>query len=291
MALVLAAIIQGILTGGGYALMASGLALVFGVLDIINIAQGMFVILGAYLSYALGQHLLLDPFVSLLLTMPTLFALGVGIEWAFLRRIRRERSTRGILVLFAVAMVIEGGLSLVFTTDDVTLHAWYTDATVHIAGFYLPVIDLFAFALCVVFLAALFLLLYRTTFGYSLRAAIQNPTAAALVGIDVERVQALTFGLGTALAGAGGIAFGATNAFHPASSYDLISRLLVIIVLGGMGSLAGALIGSLAMLVIGDVTSVLWSPAWSSFVFFALLILFLVFRPQGICGQGEGRRQ
>ncbi len=291
MTLVLEAVIQGILTGGGYALMASGLALVFGALDIINIAQGMFVILGAYLSYALGRHLHLDPFASLLLTMPTLFALGVGIEWAFLRRIRRERSTRAILVLFAVAMVIEGGLSLVFTTDDVTLHAWYTDATVRIAGFYLPVIDLFAFALSVVLLAVLSLLLYRTTFGYSLRATVQNRTAAALIGIDVERVQAITFGLGTALAGAGGIAFGATNAFHPASSYDLISRLLVIIVLGGMGSLAGALIGSLAMLVIGDVTTVLWSPAWSSFVFFALLILFLVFRPQGIFGQREGRQQ
>jgi branched-chain amino acid transport system permease protein len=149
----------------------------------------------------------------------------------------------------------------------------------------------FAFALSVVLLAVLSLLLYRTTFGYSLRATVQNRTAAALIGIDVERVQAITFGLGTALAGAGGIAFGATNAFHPASSYDLISRLLVIIVLGGMGSLAGVLIGSLVMLVIGDVTTVLWSPAWSSFVFFALLILFLVFRPQGIFGQREGRRQ
>ncbi len=291
MTLVLEAVVQGILTGGGYALMASGLALVFGVLDIINIAQGMFVILGAYLSYALGMHVHLDPFASLLLTMPTLFALGYGIQWAFLRRIRQERSTRAILVLFAVAMVIEGALSLIFTTDDVTLHAWYTDATVRIAGFYLPVIDLFAFAMSVVLLTALSLLLSRTTFGYSLRATVQNRTAAELIGIDVERVQAITFGLGTALAGAGGIAFGATNAFHPASSYELISRLLVIIVLGGVGSLAGALIGSVVMLVIGDVTTVLWSPAWSGFVFFALLILFLVFRPQGICGQREGRRQ
>jgi branched-chain amino acid transport system permease protein len=290
MALILVAVIQGILTGGGYALMASGLALVFGVLDIINVAQGMFVILGAYLSYALGRHLHLDPFVSLLFTMPALFALGFGIEWALLRRIRRERSTLAILALFAVAMVIEGGLSLIFTTDDVTLHAWYIDATVGIAGFYLPVIDLFAFAFSVVLLAGLFLLLYRTAFGYSLRANIQNRTAAELIGIDVERVQAITFGLGTALAGAGGIAFGATNAFHPASSFDLISRLLVIVVLGGMGSLAGVLIASLAMLVIGDVTTVLWSPAWSSFVFFASLILFLVFRPQGIGGQREGRK-
>ena len=177
MALILVAVIQAILTGGGYALMASGLALVFGVLDIINIAQGMFVILGAYLSYALGRHLHLDPFVSLLLTMPALFAFGFGIEWAILRRIRRERSTLAILALFAVAMVIEGGLSLIFTTDDVTLHAWYIDATVRIAGFYLPVIDLFPFAFSVVLLAGLFLLLIP---AFRLFKTQQRPQASIL---------------------------------------------------------------------------------------------------------------
>jgi branched-chain amino acid transport system permease protein len=132
---------------------------------------------------------------------------------------------------------------------------------------------------------------YRTKFGFSLRASMQDRTAAALIGIDVERVQAITFGIATALAAAGGMAFGTLNVFNPASSYDLIARLLVIIVLGGMGSLGGALIGSIVMLVIGDVTALLWSPIWSSTVFFVLLVLLLVFRPQGLFGQLEGRKQ
>jgi branched-chain amino acid transport system permease protein len=267
------------------------LALIFGVLEIINVAQGMFVILGAYLSYTVEQRLHLDPFASLLLTMPALFALGAGIQWIFLRRIKRERHTLSILALFAVALLIEGGLALIFTPDNVQLSAWYIGATVPLGKFYLPVVDLFAFALSIVLLALLSLLLYRTRFGSSLRATTQNPMAASLIGIDVERVQAITFGIGVALAGAGGVAYGATNAFNPASSYDLISRLLVIIVLGGMGSLRGVLAASLFMLVIGNVTAAVLSPVWSDFVFFALLIAVLVLRPQGLFGRLGGRKQ
>jgi branched-chain amino acid transport system permease protein len=124
-----------------------------------------------------------------------------------------------------------------------------------------------------------------------LRASMQDRTAAALIGIDVERVQTITFGIGVALAAAGGMAYGATNPFNAAASYDLISRLLVIIVLGGMGSLRGALLGSFALVVIGDVTDVVWSPVWASTVFFVFLILLLLFRPQGLFGQVEGRKQ
>jgi branched-chain amino acid transport system permease protein len=291
MPLIVEAIVLGILTGGVYALMASGLTLIFGVMDIINIAQGILVILGAYLSYALGKFLHIDLFVGLLLIMPVMFVFGVGIEWLFVRRLQRDRTTLSILVTFAVALVIEGVLGYVFTTDLVELHAWYVDAALRIGNFYLPYIYIFAFVLSVVLLSGLYLLVYRTSFGRSLRASMQNRTAAYLVGIEVEKVQAITFGIGVAFAAAGGMAYGATNTFNPSSSYDLISRLLVIIVLGGMGSLRGALIASIVMLVIGNVTAVIWSPVWSSVVFFALLVLLLRFRPQGLFGQLEGRKQ
>jgi branched-chain amino acid transport system permease protein len=104
-------------------------------------------------------------------------------------------------------------------------------------------------------------------------------------------VSAITFGIGVALAAAGGMAYGATSAFNPNSSYDLISRLLVIIILGGMGSLRGAVVAGLGMLVIEDVTSVVWSPVWATTVFYMLLVVVLVFRPQGLFGRLEGRRQ
>ncbi|HZU03574.1 MAG TPA: branched-chain amino acid ABC transporter permease [Ktedonobacteraceae bacterium] len=291
MNIIIAAIITGVLTGGVYALMASGLTLIFGVMDIINIAQGALVVLGAYLSYVLEQYLHMDLFVGLLLTMPLMFLLGVAIEWAFIRKLKRDRTMLSILVTFAVALIIEGVLGQLFTTNYVQLHAWYINASFQLAGFYLPYIYVFAFILSGVLLSSLYLLLYRTKFGRSLRASMQNRTAAELIGIDVEKVSALTFGIGVALTAAGGMAFGATTSFNPGSSYDLISRLLVIIVLGGMGSLRGALIASLVMLVIEDVTAVVWSPVWSSTVFFVLLVVLLLFRPQGLFGQLEGRKQ
>ena len=290
LSLIAQAILLGVLTGSIYALMASGLTLVFGVMDIINIGQGALVILGAYLSYVLAQHLHLDLFVGLLITMPLMFGLGVVIEWVFVRPLKRDRTMLAILVTYAIAIIIEGILTLIFSADYVKLNAWYVTDSFNIGGFYVAYIYLFAFLLSVVLLGGLYLLLYRTKFGAALRASMQNRTAAQLIGIDVERVSAITFGIGVALTAAGGMAFGATNSFNPGSHYDLISRLLVIIVLGGMGSLGGALIASVGMLVIEDVTA-LYQPTWSTTVFFMLLIVVLVVRPQGLFGQLAGRKQ
>ncbi len=289
--IIIEAIITGILTGGVYALMASGLTLVFGVMDIINVGQGALVILGAYLSYVLEQNLHIDLFVGLLITLPLMFGLGLLIEWLFIRPIKRDRTMLSILVTFGVALIIEGILNFIFSADNVKLQAWYVTASIPIGGFYLSYIYVFGFLLAVVLLGGLYLLLYRTKFGHSLRASMQNRTAAELIGIDVERVSAITFGIGVALAAAGGMAFGATNAFNAGSAYDLISRLLAIIIFGGMGSLRGALIASVGMLVVEDVTAVVWSPVWASTMFFILLVIILLVRPQGLFGQVEGRRQ
>ena len=291
MQLVVNAIITGILTGGVYALMASGLTLIFGVMDIINVGQGALVILGAYLSYALARDFHVDLFAGLLITMPLMFLFGLFLEWAFIRPLKRDRTTLSILVTFAIALVIEGVLGIFFSTNMVQLHAPYVVDSLQIGDFYLPYIYLYGFVLSLVLLAGLYVVLYRTKFGYSVLATMQNRTAAQLVGIDVERVSAITFGIAVALAAAGGMAYGATTAFNPNSLYDLISRLLVIIILGGLSSMRGALIASLAMLVIEDVTAVLWSPVWASTVFFVLLVIVMVVRPQGLFGQVEGRKQ
>lgn len=285
------AIVSGILTGGVYALMAAGLTLVFGVMDIINIAQGAFVVLGAYLSFWVQQQFGLDLFLGLLLTIPIMFLLGLGLELAFIRPLKRDRTQLSILVTYAIAVMIEGLLNIVFSANLRTLHAWYTTASLHIGYFYLPWIYVFAFLLSVVLLAGLYYLLYRTTFGRSVRATTQNKTAAMLIGIDVERISAITFAIGVALAAAGGMAFGATTPFNGNSQYDLISRLLVIIILGGLGSVNGALVASIGMLVIEDVTAVAWSPTWSSTVFYVLLVVLLIVRPQGLFGRFAARNQ
>lgn len=291
MAGIFEAVLTGLLTGAIYALMASGLTLIFGVMDIINVGQGALVILGAYLSYVLSVYLHIDLFLGLIITMPVMFALGVLIEWAFIRPLKVDRTMLSILVTFAIALIIEGVLSLIFSTNVVKLHAWYVDTSLKIGTFYLGYIYVFSFLLSLVLLGGLYLLLYHTKFGYSVRASMQDRTAAALIGIRVERVSAITFGIGMALAAAGGMAFGATSAFNPGTHYDLISRLLAIIILGGMGSLRGALIASLGMLVIENVTAYIWSPVWASTVFFTALVIILLVRPRGLLGRFEGRKQ
>jgi len=285
------AIIDGILVGGVYALMAVGLTLIFGVLDIINIAQGVLVILGAYLSYSLSTKAHIDLFVGLLITVPAMFVIGVVIHWAFIRRLRgTERTSMTLLVTYAVALIIEGILYKVYGADNVSLSASYTTSSVHVFGFYLPWIYIYGFILAVVLVLAIYALLYRTRFGRSVRATMQDETAARLVGIDVNRVAALTFGIGVAVTAVGGMLYGATNSFNPNSGYDLISRLLAIIILGGLGSVGGALAAAVFMITLESVVTI-WQPTWAVAVFYAALVLVLLIRPTGFFGRKAVRAQ
>lgn len=282
--LVLGSAILGILGGGIYALMAVGLTLSFGVLEVINIAQGMLVVLGAYLSFALEQYWHIDPLLGLLITIPTMFLLGFGIEWAFLRRLKQDRVALSILVTFAVALVLEGIVGLIFTTNFQAIQAWYVTAAVPVFGLYIADIYIIGFVLAVILLTFVYLLLYRTRFGAAVRATVQNRDAALLIGIDVQRISTLTFAIATGLTAVGGMLFGATTAFNGNSMLDLISQLLMIIILGGMGSMGGALVASLVMLVSESVVAVVWTPTWSTFVYFVITVIVMVLRPQGLFG-------
>ncbi len=286
------AVVDGILVGGVYGLMAVGLTLIFGVLDIINIAQGILVILGAYLSYALSVHLHIDLFLGLLITIPAMFVIGVGIYWAFMRPLRgRERTSMSLLASYAVAIILEGILYWIFSPNYVQLNAWYVTASVRVFGFYLPYIYLFGFALAVVLVLVLYLILYRTRFGRSVRATMQDQTASRLIGIDVNRVAAVTFGIGVAVTAVGGMVYGATSGgFNPNSGYDLISRLLAIIILGGLGSIGGALAAGVFMITLESLVSI-WSPNWAIVVFYAALVLVLTIRPSGLFGRQAVRLQ
>ena len=286
------AITDGILGGGVYALMAVGLTLIFGVLDIINIAQGILVVLGAYLSYVLSVHLHIDLFVGLLVTVPVMFVIGVAIQWLFIRPLRgRDRASMSLLACYAVALIIEGILYRVFGPNYVVLNASYVTSSVHLFGFYLPDIYLYGFALAVACVAALYLLLYRTKFGRSVRATMQNQTAARLIGIDVNRVAAVTFGIGVAVTAVGGMMFGATSGgFNPNSGYDLISRLLAIIILGGLGSIGGALAAAVFMTTAEALVDI-WSPDWAVVVFYVALVLVLTFRPSCLFGRSPVRSE
>ena len=280
------ALLDGVLTGSVYALMATGLTLIFGVMNIINIAQGILVILGAYLSYTLSVHFGIDLFVGLVITIPTLFVVGIVVERFFMARLKGpERTSMSILVTYAISLIIEGALNMIYSINDVQLKAWYVNQSFRVFGLWIPYIYMFGFFLAVALLGALYVMLYRTRFGASIRASLADQTAAALIGINVKRVSTICFGLGVAVTAAGGMVYGATNAFNASTSYDLISRLLTIIVLGGMGSLGGALLAAILMVTLGDVIAVVWSPIWSTPTYFFVLVIVLSLRPQGLVGK------
>ena len=280
MHLVVQACILGVLTGGVYALMASGLTLVFGVMRVINVAQGALVILSAYLSYTLFKDWHIDPFLTVLIVAPLMFALGVGVQLVFIRSLRSEQAEElSLLITWALALGIEGVLGAVYETTYRASEPSYANASWTISGYRFSEVRVFAFALSVAVLVLLYLLLARTRFGRPVRATVQNPTS--------NRVRALAFGLGVSTAAAAGAVYAMLYPFNPGSHYDLISRLLSIVVLGGLGSVGGAVVAAVLMGLVESVVAVEISPVWSSFSYFVVLVAILLVRPQGMFGLRE----
>ena len=281
------ACILGILIGGVYALMASGLTLIFGIMRVINVAQGAMVVLGAYLSYSLFTSLHIDPFVSILVIAPLMFGLGVTIHRLFIRSLRGNQAELSLLVTWATALAVEGALSLTYSTTFRSTITSYSGRSWTIGGYHISEVRAFGFVISVAILSGLYLLLARSRFGRSVRATVQNPTSARLLGVNADRVSALGFGIGVATAAAAGAVYGMIYPFNPGSHYDLISRLLSIVVLGGLGSMSGAIVAALILGVAESVVAVTISPVWASFVFFIVLISILLLRPQGLFGLRE----
>jgi branched-chain amino acid transport system permease protein len=287
---IIQALILGVLTGGVYALMSTGQTLVFGVMRVVNVAQGVLVILAAYLSYTLHSQLGVDPFATVVLVMPAMFAVGILIQLLFIRPVQRHRGSvsfeQTLLIMFAVAVGIEGILDLAYTSSYRSITTSYANASWTVLGYTFSVVRVLAFALAVALLGLLWLLLNKTSLGRAVRATVQNPTSARLLGVNTERIGALGMGLGISLAGASGAVFGLIYPFNANSSYDLISRLLSIIVLGGLGSVVGAVVGSL-MLGVAEAVVQTFSPVWAPFTFLVVLMVVLLVRPQGLFGMAE----
>jgi len=277
----------GLLTGGVYALMVAGLTLIFGVMRVINIAHGAFLVLSGYIAYWLFTLFGLDPTLSVVVSVPLFFVIGILVQRFLLSRLRGDPGLT-VLVTFALAITLEGIMGTVWESTGRSVRTIYTAVVlpVDLSGLTLrlPVIRLGGFVLAFIALAGLHILLARTDLGRAIRATIQNPDAAQLVGVNVAWIKAMAFGVGLATVAAGGALFSLIWTFNAASHEVWISKMLSIIVLGGMGSLPGALVASLLMGVIESVAAVTITTYLSPIVFYLLLFLTLVFRPQGILG-------
>jgi len=282
--LLIQTIILGLLVGGVYALMSSGLTLIFGVMRVINVAHGAFLILAAYGTYWIFQLTGLDPILSILLTAPLLFAIGWFIQRYVLSRIDNpERSS--VIITFALAVTLEGLMGTLWKTTIRSVKPEYATHVLELATYRFPATRLAGFAAALLVLIILYLILQRTNLGRAIRATIQDRNAAQLVGVNVQRVSALTFGLGVATAAAGGSLLSMIYSFNASSQTDWISRVLSVIVLGGMGSLPGAFVAAIILGVMEQLTAVVITLYWSPIVFYLFLFLTLIFRPQGLMGE------
>ena len=278
------ALVLGLLIGGVYALMASGLTLIFGVMHIINIAQGAFLVLVAMITWWLWRETGVDPILASVVTTPLMFGFGWVLYRVVITRIKGQPPSMSVLLTFGFALAVEGVLNVVAGNKFRSATPSYFGESFRIGPVSLPKAQVFGFAAAVLVLAALYLVLTRTWAGRAIRATSQNPSGAALVGVSAAGTAALAFAIGSATTGVGGSILSVLYPFFPASHYDWISRLLGIVVLGGMGSLPGALTGALVLGLAETLTATYGSLRWSTLVFYLVIMVVLLVRPQGIFG-------
>jgi branched-chain amino acid transport system permease protein len=277
-------LILGILVGGVYALLASGLTLIFGVMRVINIAHGSFLILAAFLTYTVWKAAGIDPLLAIVISTPIMFGFGWALYLVAVRRIRGAHMSSSVLLTFAIALVLEGLMGLIWGNTSHSVRPAYFNQSFTPGDLFLPKAQVYGFGVAIVVLAALYAVLMRTWLGRAIRASAVNPQGAALVGVNVGAVAALTFAVGVAATGAGGSIVSVLYPFLPGSHYEWIARLLSIVVLGGLGSLPGAAIGALA-LGIGEAATVTYiGPSWSTAVPYVVIFVVLLVRPQGLLG-------
>lgn len=282
--LLLQAAALGLLTGGVYALLASGLTLIFGVMRVVHISHAAFLILAAYISYFAYTLLGIDPLLSMIGTIPLFFVIGYLVQRLLLARLSENVTMMSVLLTFAIAISIEGLIGFFWTSSYRSVNVPYATTALEIGGVRLPTDRLIGFAVAAVTLGLLLATLRFTKYGRALRATIQHPQAAQLIGVDTGRVTAFGFGLGLATTAAGGAILALIATFFPAAHYGWIARLMAIIVVGGLGSIPGAALAALLMGVVESLTLVMVDATWAAMVFYLALFAVLIVRPQGFFG-------
>lgn len=284
MTLFVQTLIIGLLVGGTYALLASGLTVIFGVMRIINIAHGALMIMGAYIAYSLWRYLGVDPLIGVWITMVAMFAIGWALYVVTVRPIRRAPVVTSVLLTFGLAFFLEGVMGFIWGNNAVASRPSYVESSFNLGPVYFPQSLIFGSVLAIVILVAIQLVFSRTWLGRSIRASASSEDAARLVGVNIPMVAAITFALGAASAGAGGAAISIMGSFLPGMQILWITRMLSIVVLGGLGSVPGAVIAALILGVGESLVATYVSPVWSPALSIILIFIILVVRPQGLLG-------
>lgn len=280
-------IITGILLGGLYAVIGLGLSLVFGVMKMINLAHGAFVILSSYIGLTLLTLLGIDPILALIIVGPTLFAIGYSTQKFLLNRAYKLGAEPPLLITYGLSIVLATLFQIIFSPYFKSLVTPYSLSGLPIGPYNIPLIYLLDFI--VAFIAMLFLhwLLNKTYVGLSIRCASQDPVAAKLMGMSIEHIFALTFGIALTYASIGGIFLGLTFPFSPVSSFTYLFVAFGVVVIGGLGSMIGTFIGGVILGLTQTLASYFLGVGLQLFVGFIIIFIMLAIRPQGIFGVKE----
>ena len=278
-------VINGASIGVAVVLMALGLTIIFGLLDVINMAHGKFYAIGAYLAIAL-LALGVNFWLALLLTPLLMAVVGYTTERLLIQRVfhSKDRHTLTLLLTFGLAIVMEDALKLVFGANPMRVEAPISGAT-EVLGLFFPNYRLFLMAFGTVIIAVVCILVFRTRLGAMVRAAAYDRHMAASLGVPVGTVYAGTFAFGVALAGIAGVLLAPIYSVFPTMGRDFVLIAFSVVIIGGMGSIKGALIAGLLLTQIQSISSLYISPVWSDPLLFGIMVLTLMWRPQGLFGR------
>ena len=285
--LLINAIVAGLLLGGFYAAVTAGVSISFGMLDIVNIAHPAFIILGSYIAYFININFGVDPIVVSIVALPAFYALGALVYQVYYQSFERrgQESLRGLAFFFGLLFITEVSLILVFGVDYRYVEAAYIGPSIHIGLIDMPLRMLVPCLVALALFGALQLFVTRTFLGRAILAVSQDQLALQLMAADPIRIKRIAFGISIATASVAGALLIIIQPVEPSVGRDYIGRIFAICVLGGLGSMPGALIAAMLLGVVESLTSTFYGPSWSPAVAFGFLLLTLAFRPAGLLGR------
>jgi len=274
-----------VLLGGIYALIAVGLTLIFGIMRVVNFAHGEFLMLGMYAAFWAYDLAALDPYLVLLGAIPLFFAVGLLTYVLVMRGVIHASHNAQIFTTVGLSIALQNVALVVWTGDFRTLRPWHSSVVIRVLGTAFNLSQVVAFAIAVALTLALFAFMKWTHTGRVMRATAQDHDAATLMGIDTDRVYRLTFAIGIACVGAAGVLVSPLYAVYPTAGLQFVLLAYVVVVLGGLGDMVGAMLGSLIVAAVEVLGSYVFGVAWKEVFYFVLFIAVLVFRPAGLFGQ------
>ena len=271
-------IINGILLGGIYAILGVGMTMIFGIVKLTNLAHGEFVIIGAYASTLISQALGVDPILTLIVTVPFMFLLGMALQTGLINRVMLKGSEPALLVTFGLSIILQDAMLLLFTADARHAGAAYSSTILKIGGINIALLDVILLCLSIAAILVLTLFLNKTYMGRSIRATSDDTQAASLMGVSVKRTYAIAMGIAMATAAVAGLCIGLKWTFYASSGGSYLLIAFGVVVIGGMGSIPGTLVAGL----IFGLAQVIGGANYGLLISYILLIIMLAVRPQGL---------